>query len=248
MKIKEYSLPININDAYEQLISQRNAVILGGGMFLRLQNRTLTQVIDLSHLGLDAIETVPGGIKLGAMVTLRQIETCEELPVALRACTRQIAGLAVRNMATIGGSVMGRYPFSDVLTALAALKATLHFHRIPEMAIADFLDAGLKEPDVLTHITVPMVDVSLFLAYKPVYTDFSLVNLALVKDKTKALTLSMGATPNRAVAIPIGNVEAVDAILNAFEFGTDHRAGSDYRRALAKALLEDALKEVETWK
>jgi CO/xanthine dehydrogenase FAD-binding subunit len=246
MKIKEFVNPININDAYEQLIGQKNAVILGGGMFLRLQKRTLPLAIDLSHLGLNTIEQFEREIRVGAMVTLRQLETSEVVPFALSACTRQIAGVAVRNLATVGGSIMGRYPFSDVLTALMALKVNLFFHRAGQIPIEDFLANGLKEPDVLVYMSVPKPDQSLFLAYKPVYTDFSLINVSIVKNQ--GLQVAIGATPNRAKTLSVADLENQDQILDAFTFETDRRATGSYRRALAKALLEDAQVEVNTWK
>lgn len=246
MKIKEMIYPSAINEAYEQLISQKKATLMGGGMFLRLQHRTIPFVIDLSNLGLNDIEITSTGFTIGAMVTLRQIETHESIPDGLKACVRQIAGVAVRNMATIGGSVVGRYPFSDVLTALVSLNATLTFHKKGTVPIAQFADHGLDAPDILVSITVPKVTNSLFAAYKPVYTDFSLVNLSISKADT--YTISIGATPKHAKSVTIEVLSDSRAILDQFDFKTDRRASGQYRRALAKALLEDAFEEAKLWK
>ena len=246
MKIKEYSNPRNIKDAYEQLISREKATIMGGGVFLKLQRRTLPFVIDLSNLGLTDIETTPTGFTIGAMVTLRQIETDASIPDGLRECVKQIAGVAVRNMATVGGSVMGRYPFSDVLTALVALNATLAFYKKGEVPISEFLDQGLEKADILLSISVPKVKHSFFQTYKKVYTDFSLVNLSIAKADT--YTVSMGATPKHAKAITLESIDDVRAVLDQFDFQTDRRASAAYRRALAKALLEDAVEEAKKWK
>jgi CO/xanthine dehydrogenase FAD-binding subunit len=246
MKIKEMIYPSDINDAYEQLISRKKATLMGGGMFLRLQHRTIPFVIDLSNLGLNDIEITSTGFTIGAMVTLRQIETNASIPDGLKACVRQIAGVAMRNMATIGGSVVGRYPFSDVLTALVSLNATLTFHKKGVVPIAQFADNGLDAPDILVSITVPKVKNSLFAAYKPVYTDFSLVNLSISKADT--YTISMGATPKHAKSVTIEVLSDSRAVLDQFDFKTDQRASGQYRRALAKALLEDAFEEAKLWK
>lgn len=246
MRIKEYTNPINIDDAYEQLVSQKNATLLGGGLFLRLQKRNLPLVIDLNGMGLNRIESSTDHFRIGAMATLRQIETHPALPRALVESTRQVAGVAVRNLATIGGSVMGRYPFSDINTALVALNATLHFHRTGALSIHQFMREGLTEPDILVDLTLEPVEKSLFTSFKAVYTDFSLLNLAIVKKEN--YTLAMGATPSRGRAISFNPDEPLDFALDQFSFETDRRGSGIYRRAIAKALLEDALKEVTTWK
>jgi CO/xanthine dehydrogenase FAD-binding subunit len=246
MKIKEMINPSDIQDAYEQLVSRKKATLMGGGIFLRLQRRTIPFVIDLSNLGLNSIEITSTGFTIGAMVSLRQIETNASIPDGLRACVRQIAGVAVRNMATVGGSVMGRYPFSDVLTALVSLNATLHFHKKGAVPIAQFADNGLDEPDILLNIWVPKVKHSLFAAYKPVYTDFSLVNLSISKEEK--YTISMGAIPKHATSVMVESLFDSQAVLDQFDFETDRRASAEYRRALAKALLEDAFEEAKVWK
>lgn len=246
MKIKEYSNPKDIKEAYEQLTSREKATIMGGGIFLKLQRRTLPFVIDLSNLDLAGIETTPTGYTIGAMATLRQIETDPYIPDGLRESVKQIAGVAVRNMATVGGSVMGRYPFSDVSTALVALNASLSFYQKGEVPISQFLDQGLEEPDILLSVTVPKVKHSLFRTYKKVYTDFSLVNLSIAK--ADIYTVSLGATPKHAKAITLESLDDGRALLDRFDFQTDRRASAAYRRALAEALLEDAVEEVKQWK
>mgnify|MGYP000215223014 CR=1 FL=1 len=246
MKIKELSRPATLDEAYGQLKENDKAVILGGGVFLKLQQRTIPLVIDLAQLGLDKIELTPDGCMIGAMVTLRQVEIDDRLPDALRHCVRQIGGIALRNLATLGGSVMGRYPFSDVMTVLLALNANLHFHKSGKMPVQHFADKGLNEADILVGISIPHVKGSLFSAYKPVYTDFSLVNFAI--SKSEKYTISFGAAPGRAKRIEMEALADLELILSSFTFGDDRRASGDYRRALAQSMLEDACKEAKEWK
>ncbi|MCK8060394.1 MULTISPECIES: xanthine dehydrogenase family protein subunit M [unclassified Fusibacter] len=246
MKIKEYVKPIDVAAAYELLISQKNSTLIAGGVFLRLQHRSLPLAIDLQDLGLNKIILSENEITIGAMVTLHEIENNKDIPRALRQSTMQIAGVAVRNMATIGGSVMGRYPFSDILTALLALGAVLRFHRKGDIRIEDFISHGLEEADILLSVGIPLKVKSVFSAFKPVYTDFSLVNCSIAKEYY--YTIAFGATPYRAASLVCVDLPSVDLILEHFRFGSDQRAGGVYRHALAKSLLEDALKEVSRWK
>src|SRR5699024_10699928 len=93
--------------------------------WMRLGNARVKTLIDLSGLGLDKIEEKNHVFRIGAMCTLRQLEQCEELREAygdgIAEAVRHIVGVQFRNQATVGGSIYGRYGFSDVLTALLAL-------------------------------------------------------------------------------------------------------------------------------
>lgn len=185
MKITEFYRPMDVQDAYEKLMGQKKATLMAGGMFLRLQNRTLPLVIDMEGLKLAGVKAGKGEtLLIGAMTTLRDIELNHQLPEVLRASVLQIAGVGVRNLATIGGSVMGRYPFSDINTALAALGAVLHFHVNGEIPMTDFIEKGLNERDMLLWIEVPIGAgvKGCFSAYKKVYTDFAILNMAIVKQ------------------------------------------------------------------
>ena len=53
---------------------------MGGNCWLRMgKNNNINTIISLSKLGLDKIEENDSEFKIGAMVTLRQIETNESL-------------------------------------------------------------------------------------------------------------------------------------------------------------------------
>lgn len=74
------------------------------------------QPSDLSGLGLDTIEETDAGFSIGAMVTLRQLETHPGLEAfthgAVREALRHIVGVQLRNLATVGGSIYSRFGFS----------------------------------------------------------------------------------------------------------------------------------------
>lgn len=246
MKIREYVQPNDVNEAYEKLVGRKRAVVMAGGIFLRLQKRTVPLVIDLSSLNIGDVKITGNRMTLGAMTTLRQIETDERLPLILRHAMVNIAGVAVRNMATVGGSIMGRYPFSDVATALLALNADLHFHSKGLVSLETFLMEGLEEEDLLLEITFDMPVASGYKAFKKTYTDFALVNVGLVKKER--FEISIGARPFRAKRYVVTDLEDLDLVIDAFDFGTDQRASAAYRKVLARALLEDLREEVGAWK
>ena len=65
----------SLDEAWE-LNQKRNNKIMGGNCWLRMgKSNNINTIISLSKLGLDKIEENDSEFKIGAMVTLRQIET-----------------------------------------------------------------------------------------------------------------------------------------------------------------------------
>lgn len=71
---EQYVRPASLQEALE-LNQKRSSTILGGGCWLRLGKKRIGTLIDLSDLGLDRIEEQDGWVRIGAMVSLRQLET-----------------------------------------------------------------------------------------------------------------------------------------------------------------------------
>ena len=100
----------------------------------------------LSALGLDTIEETDTEIRIGAMATLRDLETNTALNAytagAVREAVRHIVGVQFRNCATVGGSIYGRFGFSDVLTLFLALDCEVELYKAgPDAAGAVCRDA-----------------------------------------------------------------------------------------------------------
>ena len=125
-KYKNYVLAKTLEEAYE-LNQKKSAVIVAGNMWLRMCGLNKQVAIDLSGLDLDGIEETQDGFVIGAMTTLRALETSEALDTAFGGAFKKalspIVGTQFRNGATVGGSVYSRFGFSDVSTLLLALDA-----------------------------------------------------------------------------------------------------------------------------
>ena len=74
LTIKNYLRPKTPQEAYD-LAQKRSNVILGGMLWLKMQNRRVDTVIDLQDLGLDYIRQEEDGVHIGAMTSLRTLET-----------------------------------------------------------------------------------------------------------------------------------------------------------------------------
>ena len=95
MTIREYKRAESLEEAW-QLNQKRPNRVLGGMIWLKMENINVGTAIDLSGLGLDTIEETDEGFSIGAMVTLRQLE----LHPGLAAYTDGAVRESVRNSQT----------------------------------------------------------------------------------------------------------------------------------------------------
>ena len=131
MTIREDKQAESLEEAWQLNQIKANRV-LGGMIWLKLENINVGTAIDLSGLGLDTIEETEDNFSIGAMVTLRQLEEHPGLAAytrgAVKEALRHIVGVQLRNLATVGGSIYSRFGFSDVLTVLLALNASVELY------------------------------------------------------------------------------------------------------------------------
>ena len=142
LTIKNYVKVKSLEEAYELNQKKSNRVI-GGMLWLRLSDLRVQTAIDLSGLGLDQIEETEEAFSIGCMTTLRQLELHGGLDCytggALRESLRHIVGVQFRNLATVGGSIYGRFGFSDVLTMFLVLDTYVELYRGGILPLKEFL-------------------------------------------------------------------------------------------------------------
>jgi CO/xanthine dehydrogenase FAD-binding subunit len=130
---------------------------VGGGIWMRLGSRHVATAIDLSACGFDQIEETETEFRIGAMCTLRQLERHAELNALVNNvfefAVHDIVGVQLRNTATVGGSIYGRFGFSDVLSAFLALDSCVELTGAGRVPLAEFVDMGYVR-DVIEHIVV----------------------------------------------------------------------------------------------
>lgn len=260
MKIREYLKPTTLEEAYN-VLKDKNATVIGGGAYLRLGAKNVDTMLDLSNLGLDLIDDKENRIEIGAMVTLRQVEQSEVLQRNFSGAASKaigaIMGVQTRNIATVGGSVAGRYAFSDVITPLLALDTYVQLYKGGEMSIKEFLDKKGKIGDIITKIIIMKDDrKASFQSVRNTSTDFSILNTA-ASNVGGDFKISVGARPgvaqlaekameflktseiNEEAAIKAGEIAAEE-----LKFGNDIRGSLEYRTELCKTLVKRAILEV----
>jgi CO/xanthine dehydrogenase FAD-binding subunit len=235
---RQYVKVSDLEEAYE-LNQKRANKILGGTLWMRMGTKSIGTAIDMSGLGLDKIEENETEFKIGAMVTLRAVETNAALDSyfhgAWKECLRHIVGVQFRNCATMGGSVYSRFGFSDILTLLMALDSYVEMYKGGIIPISEFADMKYDN-DILVSIIIKKTTGKVsYKSHRNTKTDFPVIACAAANWGDK-IVRSVGARPAKAVIVE----KADDAA-----YGTNMRAGADYRRHLANVLLDEAVKEVQ---
>jgi len=258
--ISNFVQPNNLEEAYQILSDKRNNTILGGCAFLKMGKKRIDTGIDLTNLKLNYIREMDGFIEIGAMTSLRDIEThpllkdhyCGVIPQSVR----DIIGVQFRNGVTVGASVYSKYGFSDLITALLSLDTEVELFKAGRMPLRDFL-ARSNEKDLLVRLWIKItMHQATYLSFRNSASDYAVLNVAVSK-LDKHWTIAVGARPSKAaIAVSASSMLAEDGLTlekieevakrtsEELSFGTNTRGTGTYRKALCKALVKRGIMEV----
>lgn len=209
MTFKEYVCPGSLKEAWE-LNQKKNNRIVAGNMWLRLGKGSYGKLIDLSGLGLDKIEDSENELRIGAMVTLRELEENEAVDRltggVMKEVLKYIVGTQFRNTATVGGSVYSRFGFSDVGNILMALGAEVEFYKAGRIDFETFY-ASARNDDILTAVYLKKEPLKLkYFVKRNTATSLPLLNVAVAADGTE-VRVCIGARPGRAKCVRLDKTE-----------------------------------------
>ena len=247
-RYRSYVLAQSLQEAYD-LNQKKSSVIVAGNMWLRMCGLNKQTAIDLSELGLNRIDEEPDAFVLGAMTTLRQMETNPALEAAFGGVFARalspIVGTQFRNGATLGGSVYSRFGFSDVSALLLALDAEVVLFGRGAVKLSDYQKEAWDR-DIITHIRIPKGQTADVQSVRVSGTDIPTLVCAAAKSE-KGIRMVLGARPARAMIVADGLAPDADAkmfeeIAARTPFGTNLRASEAYRRKIAPVLMARAAK------
>ncbi|MFA5235372.1 MAG: FAD binding domain-containing protein [Bacilli bacterium] len=261
MDIQKYYRAPSLQAAYEELGAHPQNAIIGGGLWLKKVGAPIHTLVDLIDLDLHRIEETPELVKIGALVSLRELETHPSIAKLGGGCFKEalgsIMGVALRRMATIGGSLAGKYPFSDIITPLLVLEATVSLYPNRQVSLRDFLSEKGKRQDILTHLTINKnPGIGFFKKVSNTQLDFAILNVAILKERS--IKIAVGSRPGSGqLAVKASEfISSIDkptlkdieqtAELAVAELGfaSTTAASGEYRQTLARAYIKRGLKEV----
>ena len=249
-------------------------VMAGGQTLIPLMRFRLTQpkrVIDIGGLEqLKGIKATPGGLRIGAGVTYREIldsALVRKQAALVAEVTNGIGDRQVRNRGTIGGAVAHADPASDIPAVLLALGAVITVRskrgsrKIPA---ADFFTGAfttaLKRGELVIDITVPAVPKgagTAYVTFEQPASGYPLVAAAAVVAKAKGVVrhavlaftglsdhpfLSASVSQLLGTAASAAEIASVaDTAAGGVEPNADIHASGDYRLHLARVAAVRAL-------
>ena len=167
----EYREPDTLEETLALLgeLGEDAKLVAGGTALVIMLNQRLlmpSHLISLRRLqDIDQIESSDGTLQLGALATLRAVETSplvkEQSPV-LAETYAQVATLRIRNMATVGGSLAHADPNQDPPVTLMALDARVGLASADggrEVAMdeffIDYYETVVRPDELVTRVVVP---------------------------------------------------------------------------------------------
>src|SRR5215207_3317034 len=242
----EYARPSTVDEAIELLAGNSGARPLAGGQTLinvmKARASAPDLLVDLN--GLSELRGVrgggDGGLEIGAMTTYSDLVRSPEIAGAtpvIAEVAASIADVQVRNRGTIGGNVCLSDPTNHFPPLMVAMNAsfTIAGPSGERTVSADEFFQGVymtavQPGELLTKISIPPAEADGFAA------------VTIGKDGT--CIVNAAATKNGETRFAIGCVAAVPVTsLDDLDPPSDVHGSADYRRHLAKILVDRAIAE-----
>lgn len=255
-KAKNFVKVQSLEEAYE-LNQKKSTLVIGGMLWVKMAQYQKMTVVDLSGLGLNGIEETEEEFIIGCMCTLRDLELHRGLNEAfgakgrtegfLKDCTRHIVGVQFRNCATVGGSLFGRFGFSDVLTALLVLDSYVELYHGGLVPLSDYVNMP-KDRDILVKVRIKKDGrVAAYASQRLTKTDIPLIAAAVSKVQG-GWNVAVGARPAKARLVQVGDLGTVAGLaeeaVSQYTFGSNLRGSSEYREALARVYVRRLMEKI----
>jgi carbon-monoxide dehydrogenase medium subunit len=254
MNAFDYRAPRALDEALAVLgeYGEDARVVAGGTALVTMMRQRLVQPRCLVSLrdvqGLGGIEATNGSLRLGALVTHREVEVSplvrQRLPV-LAETFRRVATVRVRHMATVGGALAHGDPNQDPPVTLLALGARVEIRGTRgsrELQLGEFFrdyyETALEPGEVVTAVTVPSAlpaaSGAAFLKFLPrTADDYATVAVAAI------VTLEPDGERCRAARIALGSVGVTPLRAGAAEaLLSGQRLGESLLQAAGEAVKE----------
>jgi carbon-monoxide dehydrogenase medium subunit len=266
----DYHAPETVEEALDLLAREPEARALAGGQSLvqlmKFRRVRPSALVDLNGVaGLDGIERVDGGLRVGALV--RQQRLLEDRLVAaeqplLKESARHVGYVETRRRGTVGGSMAFAAPWAELTAAATALDATIEARSAGgsrEIAAREFFrgphETALQPGELVVGVRFPHRGARSGAACHEVcarFRDYARVVAAAVVDndaegRCEQATVALLRVADRphvvdATAVVNDGME-MQELLGDIDPPDDIEASGRYRRQVAPVLARRALDE-----
>lgn len=262
--VKKCFYPENLDECLKLLNDfKENGDIVGGGVDIVWRERKeLEYLIFLDKLNLNYIKSDDEKILIGAATTLDELEKIDILNDSFRKAIKSVATPILRNVMTVGGTIVRGYSWSDILTIFITLEGKVKIYDGDEnvFSIDDFLKykKNSKKKFILTEILLPNYKNFYHFSYirfTRTASDIPLLNegilLKLNGKKVEKANIILGGRPgfpvhlnkveenllNKELNIDLINY-LKEVASNTSEVLDDMRLSMDYRKNLSGVLTK----------
>jgi putative selenate reductase FAD-binding subunit len=238
----DYHRPKSLGEALPLL---REARPLAGGTFLTPRRARLQAVVDLQDLDLDGLRVEAGHLVVGAAIKLQTlVDHGAEIPSAVVQACRHEVGLNLRNMASLGGTVVtadGRSPLATALLAAGA-EAIVEpgAERLTVDAVMELRGEGMQGRLILAFL-LPRLRSSAYLQVARSPMDRPVVCAAVCRvGPDEPPRVALGGMGPRPILLPVRNDNpkaAAQEAAKAYASAGDAWASAEYRSTVAGVLV-----------
>jgi aerobic carbon-monoxide dehydrogenase medium subunit len=249
----EFAQPKTLREAIALLDSEMARPFSGGTALMLMMKAGVLRpgrLVSLARLGLDHIELgADGELRIGAMVSLRQLEKSALVRRGWPAISRtllRLSNVRVRNVARLGGHLAHGDPHTDLPPLLSALGAVATVsgpggerRASVESLYAGYLETTLRRGELITRVDVPAMGARRA-AYLKCTTrsvdDWPAVGVAVVLDGERQTIVVSAATdkPTR-----LASADAAEQL----QIEGDLHGSAAYKKHLIRVYVKRAIHE-----
>jgi len=273
LHVEQYLRPTSLEEAFRlKKAAGERAAYVGGGVSLVLFAPEVKTLVDLSRVPLDGIHAEKGGVRIGASAPMREVLDSPILQTYLGGIVprmlREVASPLLRNVATVGGTLVAANPWSDVIPVLLSLDAevTLFDGTSRTIPLSDLFPIRQHLGDaLLTEVRLPPAPAhgaASFVKFSRTRFDVAMLNVACAvtveKGRCSKARVVVGGRPEPAARAPKVEEVLVGAELSpktiaaaagvaarTVEVREDRRASAEYRKELVEVVVRRALTEAK---
>lgn len=273
-KLEGFAHPRSVEEALAALAGAPGEArpIAGGTALVPMADRRARVLVDLSRAGLDTVALEGDTLRLGATASLDAVSRGKAVAAAgldaLVEATGAAASRRLRNQITLGGNLVGLYPWSDPVPALVVLGAVVRVRSATGQRDVPIDELVAKHPskvlgpgELVVEVRVPRAAPhtgSAFLKFARSAVDYTLCDAAawvrvegnMIREARVAVG-GLRPLPARLAAAeqallgkapdPATLVAAAAAGAAAAEVSADFRVSVEYRRELCGVLVRRVL-------
>ncbi len=236
--ILAYHRPSNIGDAMELLADTRRRALAGGTVVVpdaRVQRDEGVELVDLQDLGLDQIDADADEVRIGSMVRLGDVSHHPDIPPLVAEAAMRELPSALRNQATIGGTLGTADSRSLLLAALLVHEAVVELSDGRTVDLGTYLQT--KNSQLVLAVVVRAKGLGAIRTVGRTPADDPIVAAVARKDGDVVTMALVGVAPTPMLVDP-------DDPTAGLRPEGDFRGTSEYRLKMASVLASRAQAEI----